>query len=85
MSLEDLIEARLTAVEKELAQIREQLASDKRKSEAHPWEKVFGAFANSEGFEEAVLLGREYRQNSPKCTPNKTDRPKGRFCDLQGR
>lgn len=26
------------------------------------WEKIFGSFADSEGFEEAARLGREYRE-----------------------
>jgi len=60
MAIETL-EDRLTAVERELAQIKEQLA-EKSPTSAHPWDKVFGFFANSEGFEEAVRLGREYRE-----------------------
>ena len=40
-----------------------QLEEDKRKLEANAWEKVFGAFANSEGFEEAVRLVREYHES----------------------
>ena len=36
MSLEDLIEERLTAIENELAQIKAKLMSETQKSEAHP-------------------------------------------------
>ena len=36
---------------------------DKDQPASHRWEKVFGSFANSEGFEEAVRLGREYRES----------------------
>jgi hypothetical protein len=57
------VEERLTAVEKELAQIKQQLATETPKPSPHPWDTVFGSFANSEGFEEAVRLGREYRES----------------------
>ena len=57
------IEERLTTVEKELAQIKQQLAVEKAPSVIPQWEKIFGTFANSEGFEEAVRLGREYRES----------------------
>ena len=57
------IEERLTAVEKELAELKQQLAKEKSPTAAPRWEKIFGAFANSEGFEEAARLGREYRES----------------------
>ena len=57
------IEERLSVIEKELAHIKQQLTIDKPLSSPHPWDKVFGSFANSEGFEEAVQLGREYRES----------------------
>ena len=57
------IEERLSVVEKELAQVKQQLATEKSQPLTHPWDKVFGVFANSEGFEEAVRLGREYRES----------------------
>ena len=60
MTLETL-ENRLNAMEAELAQIKQQLQTEKSATTPHPWEKIFGSFANSEGFEEAVRLGREYR------------------------
>ena len=56
------IEERLSALEKELAQIKEQLATDKHPSPSHPWDRVFGSLADSKGFDEAVRLGREYRE-----------------------
>ena len=63
------IEERLSVIEKEVAHIKQQLTVDKPPSPPHPWDKVFGSFANSEGFEEAVRLGREYRESlRPKDT-----------------
>jgi hypothetical protein len=57
------IEERLSAVEQDLAQIKQRLNVGQLQPPAHPWDKVFGAFSNSEGFEEAVRLGREYRES----------------------
>jgi hypothetical protein len=60
---EPAIEERLSVLEKELAQIKEQLATDKRQPLSHPWDHVFGSLADSKGFDEAVRLGREYRES----------------------
>ncbi len=57
------LEDRVTAVEKELAAMKQQLEKDKSQPAVPGWEKIFGIFANSEGFEEAVRLGREYRES----------------------
>lgn len=57
----ETLEDRVAIIEKELAQIKQQLAPEKPQTVPHPWNKVFGSFANSEGFEGAVRLGREYR------------------------
>ena len=54
------VEDRLAAVEDELAQLKRQLAAER--PQAAGWEKMFGIFADSEGFEEATRLGREYRE-----------------------
>ena len=56
------LEKRLTVVENELTQIKQQLAAEKPQVAPARWEKIFGSFADSEGFEEAARLGREYRE-----------------------
>lgn len=56
------VEERLTALEKEIIQLKQQLTT-KSSAPSHPWDKVFGSFAHSEGFDEAVQLGREYRES----------------------
>ena len=56
------LEDRLAAVENELAQVKRQLAVERPQTAAAGWEKIFGSFADSEGFEEATRLGREYRE-----------------------
>lgn len=53
------IEQRISVIENELAEIKARLAP----AVAHPWDAVFGALADSEGFEEAVRLGRNYRES----------------------
>jgi hypothetical protein len=57
------VEERLTTVEKELAQLKQRLETDKPQTTIPWWEQRFGAFANSEGYEEAMRLGREYRES----------------------
>jgi hypothetical protein len=57
------VEERLSAVEHELAQLKQQLATDKPQTTIPWWEQRFGVFANSEGYEEATRLGREYRES----------------------
>ena len=59
----ETLDDRLTAVEKDLAELKHLLAADKSQRAAAWWEKMFGSFADSEGFEEAVQLGREYRES----------------------
>ena len=52
----------MATLESELAQVKRQLAAEKPPIAVAPWETIFGSFADSEGFEEAVRLGREYRE-----------------------
>jgi len=58
----EVMDDRLTAVENEIAQIKRQLAAEKPQTGPAGWEKMFGIFAESEGFDEAVRFGREYRE-----------------------
>ena len=57
------VEERLTTIEQELALLKQQLATDKPQTITPWWEQRFGAFASSEGYEEATRLGREYRES----------------------
>lgn len=61
------IEERLTAVETELQQLkreREQKEEqDKETDEPRGWKRIFGRFAGMPGFDEAVQLGREWRES----------------------
>lgn len=57
----EALEGRLSAVEKELAELKSLMSS--RKSKGAWWQEMFGSFADSEGFDEAVRLGQEYRDS----------------------
>ncbi len=59
----ETLEDRLAVVEKELAQLKHLVAVNKSQDVPAWWEKMFGSFADSEGFEEAVRLGRDYRES----------------------
>ena len=57
------VEERLAAIEKELVEIKQQLQKENTESPLPWWEQIFGAFEDSEGYEEAMRLGREYRES----------------------
>lgn len=57
------IEERLTVLEAEMERLKQE-REPKEESKPLPWyEKIFGSFANSEAYEEAMQLGREYRES----------------------
>lgn len=61
------MEKRLSALEQEVERLKAQL-------DTRPWwEKVAGSFANDPMFDEAMRLGREYRE-SLRPTPQKRKR-----------
>jgi hypothetical protein len=57
------LEQRVEQIEKELAQLKQQVQSKDDQSEQPWWEKIVGVFADDPDFEAAVELGREYRQS----------------------
>ena len=59
----ETLEKRLKAVENEVANLKQRLSADKSQTSTASWKGIFGSFANSEGFEEAVRLGKEYRES----------------------
>ena len=63
------LKARIEALEEEVARLK-ALVEGKEKPK-DPWlETVWGAFANDPAFEEAMRLGREYRE-SQRPKPSK--------------
>lgn len=63
---------RVAALEAEVAQMKEQLA--KTTEPSGDWlDEIFGAFDNDPIYEEAMRLGREYRESlRPKDTRKRT-------------
>ena len=53
------IENRITALENELERLKKKVDVDPRPW----WEQIFGRFANDPMYEEAMRLGREYRES----------------------
>ena len=62
MSIEAL-EERLTAVEEELKQLKQAKETDKSDEDIPWWKRIIGIHADSPGFDEAVRLGREWRES----------------------
>ncbi len=56
------IEERLTAVETQVEELKQQ-KKDVKGEEPRGWQRVFGRFAGMPGFDEAVQLGREWRES----------------------
>jgi hypothetical protein len=54
-------EARLTLLEAEVAHLRQQVGT--HTAPTPWWEAILGTFANDPMYEEAMRLGREYRQS----------------------
>jgi len=63
------VEKRLETIENELFQIKQQLTASLSDTSPADWEKIFGTFAESEGFEEAMRLGRGYREAQKSHEP----------------
>ena len=57
------LEERLTAVEEELAKVKRQLAKEKPRPLRAWWEEQVGIFADDPLYEEAMRLGREWRES----------------------
>lgn len=56
------LQQRVAALEAEVARLKARIEATEKP--ADPWmEKVWGAFANDPAFEEAMRLGREYRES----------------------
>ena len=64
----ETIEVRLSALEREMAQIKRLLRG---KPAAGPWwERIAGAFEDDPVFEQAMKLGRQYRESlRPRGAP----------------
>lgn len=70
------LEARVAALEAEMAYLKQKL--DTVTKPAKPWwEEIYGTFADDPMYEEAMRLGREYRESlRPKPATRSTKRRK---------
>lgn len=60
------VEERLTALEEKVEALKQQAAdksTDKSDENIPWWQRIVGIHADSPGFEEAVRLGREWRES----------------------
>lgn len=57
----ETVEERLTALEQKMERLLDEKAQEPR--QIPWWEKIYGSFAGSEDYDEAMRLGREYRQS----------------------
>ena len=70
MALENL-EERLSALETEMAQLKQRLDQEMTPKTTHWVEQIYGIFADDPLFEEAVRYGREWRD--AQGIPNEED------------
>lgn len=67
------LEERVAALEAEVARLKEKL--DAATNSSKPWtEQIWGSFANDPIFEEAMRLGREYRESQRPRAPQRRKR-----------
>lgn len=57
------LEERMTAMEKELAQLKQQLQVGKLPETEPRWKQIIGVFKDDPLFDEAERLGREWRES----------------------
>ncbi len=60
-ALEESLERRIAALEAEIANLKQQQATENRTSK--DWvESIYGSFANDPDYDKAMELGRKYRE-----------------------
>lgn len=60
---ETSLEERLAALEVEVAQLKQRLEGEQPPDAVPWWKKIVGTFANDPEYDEAMRLGREYRES----------------------
>ena len=60
----DILEKRIAKLEQELVDLRAEV---RKQTGRNAWLKTLGRFENDPAFDEAMRLGREYRERQPKC------------------
>jgi hypothetical protein len=57
------LEDRVAALEAEVARLKMKVEREERQSDQPWWKQIWGIFADDPDFEEAMRLGREYRDS----------------------
>jgi len=57
------LEERVAVLESEVARLKERLTEEKPQAVVPWWEQTYGTFAESPEYEEAMRLGRAYRES----------------------
>lgn len=57
------VEERLTRLEQELTQIKQKMQAEENQQTEPAWKQIVGVFKDCPEFEEAVRLGREWRES----------------------
>ncbi len=71
----EALDKRLTAVEEELVQLKQQTLSDKTQYAEPRWKGIIGIFKDDALFDEAERLGREWRASQREDYDNDADTP----------
>jgi hypothetical protein len=66
------LEERVALLEQEVLQLKRQL---QKPTDVPWWEQIGGVFANLPAFDEAVALGRQYRESQPRDGGEDADVP----------
>jgi hypothetical protein len=67
------LEARVSALEAEVAQLKQDVECQ---PSPHSWRRMIGAFANDPIYDEAMKLGRRYRESQRPKRPRPRKRKK---------
>jgi hypothetical protein len=57
------LEERVATLELEVARLKRQLTEEHQQNTIPWWEKIYGTFKDDPYYEEAMRLGREYRES----------------------
>ena len=69
--MSEKLEERLALLEDEVARLKRKVESDS--SPTPWWEKITGTFADNLAYDEAMQLGREYRESLHSSSPEESD------------
>jgi ribosomal protein L18E len=67
------LEERVALLEAEVARLKRLLLLQSDSSQSPWWRKIAGRFASSSAYDEAIQLGREYRESLRSSSPESFD------------